>query len=93
MQTLLPISAAFAEPLYKVWGGEYDEELKSLAGQALQGPSKPWCKYLEAPDDDGAEERSPLQEQWDLYQTALMSKPKALGELAVQADAADPTEA
>ena len=32
-----------------------------------------------------------MQEQWDLYQTALLLKPKALCELAVQADTADPT--
>ena len=92
VQTLSPISAALAELLYKVWGGEYDEELTVLAGQSLQGPSKPWYKYLEAPDGGDEEERSSLQEQWDLYQTALMSKPKAICELAVQADAADPTE-
>ena len=92
VQTLSPISAALAGLFYKVWGGEYDEELTSLAAQTLSGPSKPWHKYLEAPDDEDAEDRTALQEQWDLYQTALMSKPKAPCELAVQADAADPTE-
>ena len=63
VQTLSPISAAIAELLYKVWGGEYDEELTALAGQSLQGPSKPWHKYLEAPDGGDEEERSSLQEQ------------------------------
>ena len=65
VQTLSPISAALAELLYKVWGGEYDEEMSTLAGQSLQGPSKPWYKYLEATEDkvDDGGERSPFQEQ------------------------------
>ena len=63
VQTLSPISKAMAGLLYKVWGGEYDEELTALAGQTLQGPSKPWHKYLEAPDGGDEEERSSLQEK------------------------------
>ena len=64
VQTLSPISAAIAELLYKVWGGEDDEEMSTLAGQSLQGPSQPRCKCLEATDkDDDGGERSPLQEQ------------------------------
>ena len=87
-KTLTPIAASFAELLYNVWGGEYDEELTVLAGQALAGPWTPWHKYLEGEQKSEAE-RSALQEQWNTYTSAVMAKPKAIGENRVAADAID----
>ena len=43
-KTLGPIAASFAELLYNLWGGEYNEELTVLAAQALNGPVQPWHK-------------------------------------------------
>ena len=90
-KSLTPIAASFAELLYNMWGGEYDEELTVLAGQALSGPTKPWHKYLDPEKPEG--EPSALQEQWNAYVSAVMAKPKAIGEHRVAADAIDTASA
>ena len=90
-KTLTPIAASCAELLYKIWGGEYDEELTVLAGQSLSGPMQPWHKYLDAEKAEG--QRSALQEQWHAYVSAVMAKPKAIGEHRVAADAIDASAA
>ena len=83
-KTLTPISASLAELLWMMWAGAYDEELSLLAGQSLNGPSQPWHKYLN-PEQKGEADRSALQ-QWNLYVSAVMAKPKAFDEQRILSD-------
>ena len=87
-KSVSPIAAALAELLYCLWGGDYDEELTTLAGQAMNGPAQPWHKYLDL-EQVTADNRSALQEQWNEFISLVMAKPKALGENRVAADIVD----